>query len=185
MNDHQKKFSVFSASRGKITSSPIFCRGGEQIASPHYPRPFSLLPRPFSLRGSRGGPPTFCGVCSSISLQIIDGVEGYFSSPHSASDWSTPKFWPMRAKWGEEKFLSTPSMICKEIENKLPQNQPWIGSCLKSPLPTSLFLPHAPFFKDLQRNWRAKGGPDTSLLRWKMICKKIEEQNLVKSKYWT
>ena len=54
MNDHQKKFAVFSACRGKITSSPIFCRGGEQIASPHYPRPFSLLPRPFSLRGPRG-----------------------------------------------------------------------------------------------------------------------------------
>ena len=132
MNDHQKKFSVFSASRGKITSSPIFCRGGEQIASPHYPRPFSLLPRPFSLRGSRGGPPTFCGVLLWNYLPIIDVGEGYFASPHPGfkrSYWprnvtsrpincGTSKIWTNeRRAWGN----SNPSpflKICKGIENK-------------------------------------------------------------------
>ena len=104
MNDHQKKFSVFSASRGKITSSPIFCRGGEQIASPHYPRPFSLLPRPFSLRGSRGGPPTFCGVLLWNYLPIIDVGEGYFASPHPSSDWSTPHILTNESEVGGRKI---------------------------------------------------------------------------------
>ena len=68
MNDHQKKFAVFSACRGKITSSPIFCRGGEQTASPHYPRPLTPYPRPFSLRGILGVQPINSGTFIYSSL---------------------------------------------------------------------------------------------------------------------
>ena len=121
---------MFSAYRGKISSSPIFCRGGEQTPSPHYPRPFSLLPRPFSLRGPRGSCTVISRCCTSISFADHWRSGRVFCFPPSVLWLVNPSdFDQWEQSGGKKNFFPLRQWSAREIEVQSPKNQTWSGSC--------------------------------------------------------